>query len=85
MNDHFNYGFYSSKEARDTEKQIETTEIPSKKNENKQSWVDSVLTCIKPVLGLINRDFHSLDDVRGDNSWEIPFEIISDLEWLGEY
>ena len=66
---------------KESEKQIEPT--PSKKSENKQTWVDSVLTCIKPVLGLINRDFHSLDDVRGDNSWEIPFEIISDLEWLG--
>lgn len=50
---------------------------------NKQTWMDSVFSCIKPVLGLIGRDFHSLDDLRGESSWEIPFEIISDLEWLG--
>jgi hypothetical protein len=80
------HNFCSPKEitSSNEKNQAEEVEISCRKsdNNNKQSWMESVFSCIKPVLGLIGRDFHSLDDLRGD-SWEIPFEIISDLEWLG--
>jgi hypothetical protein len=49
------------------------------KKTDKQNWMESVFGCIKPVLSLIGRDFNSLNDIRtrGDEDWEIPFEIIS--------
>lgn len=47
-------------------------------------WIDGIFGCMRPVLSLIGKS-HIIDpNVRrtGDD-WEIPFEIITDLEWLG--
>lgn len=46
-------------------------------------WMDGLFGCMRPVLSLIGKA--SVIDVKkqpGD-SWEIPFENISDLEFLG--
>lgn len=53
-------------------------------NEKQMSWVDGIFNCMKPVLSLIGKS-SSLHEVRMRNvdDWEIPFEIISDIEWLG--
>lgn len=52
--------------------------------EKQMSWVDGIFNCMKPVLSLIGKS-SSLHEVRMRNvdDWEIPFEIISDIEWLG--
>ena len=53
-------------------------------HEKQMSWVDGIFNCMKPVLSLIGKS-NSLHEVRMRNvdDWEIPFEIISDIEWLG--
>lgn len=53
-------------------------------NEKQMSWVDGIFNCMKPVLSLIGKSnsFHEVR-MRNIDDWEIPFEIISDIEWLG--
>lgn len=47
-------------------------------------WIDGIFGCMRPVLSLIGKSHFIDPNVRrtGDD-WEIPFEIITDLEWLG--
>lgn len=46
-------------------------------------WVYGLLGCMKPVLSLIGKA--GVIDIKTPRTedWEIPFESISDLEWLG--
>ena len=48
------------------------------------SWYDGFLGCLKPVMSLMSKSGKpgSSSDSEAD-SWEIPFEGISDLQWLG--
>lgn len=47
-------------------------------------WIDGIFGCMRPVLSLIGKS-HIIDTNtrRNGDDWEIPFEIITDLEWLG--
>lgn len=59
-------------------------EGPSNCNGNgKISWMDGFFGfgCLKPVLTMIGKN--SPAKQTEDLKWEIPFEMISDLEWLG--
>uniref|UniRef100_A0A0A9XW76 Mitogen-activated protein kinase kinase kinase dlk-1 n=1 Tax=Lygus hesperus TaxID=30085 RepID=A0A0A9XW76_LYGHE len=48
-----------------------------------RSWVEGLLGCLRPVLTIINKA--TSNEIKGpkQDDWEIPFESISDLEWLG--
>ncbi|XP_015121715.1 mitogen-activated protein kinase kinase kinase 13 isoform X3 [Diachasma alloeum] len=50
----------------------------------KPSWMEGILGCMKPVWTLISKPVVS-EKMKGspDDHWEILFETISDLEWLG--
>ncbi|XP_063698450.1 mitogen-activated protein kinase kinase kinase 13-B isoform X2 [Culicoides brevitarsis] len=47
-------------------------------------WMEGIFGCMRPVLSLIGKS-HMMDPQmrRTGDDWEIPFEIITDLEWLG--
>ncbi|VVC32600.1 Hypothetical protein CINCED_3A018076 [Cinara cedri] len=50
----------------------------------KQSgWFDGLLGCLKPMLGGIMGKGNSHDLKSYQDNWDIPFESISDLQWLG--
>jgi len=45
---------------------------------------DSVLGCLKPVMSLMNKSGKPSNLQKSEkDEWEIPFESISDLQWLG--
>ncbi|XP_011299586.1 mitogen-activated protein kinase kinase kinase 13 isoform X2 [Fopius arisanus] len=50
----------------------------------KSSWVEGIFGCMKPVWTFISKPVVS-EKIKGpsDDHWEILFETISDLEWLG--
>ena len=45
---------------------------------NKNHWLDGFIGCFRPVLTIIGKKPPAVA-----NDWEIPFEEISDLQWLG--
>lgn len=49
----------------------------------KPGWMDGIFGCMKPVLSLIGKGHIIEMKTKHTDSWEIPFEIITDLEWLG--
>lgn len=52
---------------------------------SKINWVDGLFSsCMRPVLTIFTRTAGT-DKLKGysNNDWEIPFEMISDLQWLG--
>ncbi|XP_022168436.1 mitogen-activated protein kinase kinase kinase 13-A isoform X3 [Myzus persicae] len=45
-------------------------------------WFDGLLGCLKPMLGIMGKgNSHDLKSYQ--DNWDIPFESISDLQWLG--
>ncbi|XP_001944586.2 mitogen-activated protein kinase kinase kinase 13 isoform X5 [Acyrthosiphon pisum] len=46
-------------------------------------WFDGWLGCLKPMLGGIMGKGNSHDLKSYQDNWDIPFESISDLQWLG--
>ncbi|XP_014244385.1 mitogen-activated protein kinase kinase kinase 13-B isoform X2 [Cimex lectularius] len=47
------------------------------------SWVEGLLGCLRPVFTIINKATSNEIKASHHDDWEIPFESISDLEWLG--
>lgn len=43
---------------------------------------DNILGCMRPFLSLIDKTA-IIEKAKNLEQWEIPFESISDLEWLG--
>ncbi|XP_040572645.1 mitogen-activated protein kinase kinase kinase 13 isoform X2 [Lepeophtheirus salmonis] len=52
----------------------------SNNNSNKGTWYDGFFGCLKPVLSMMGKQ-KPVD--KSEDDWEIPFEHISNLEWLG--
>lgn len=50
--------------------------------EKQFSWVH-LLNCIKPVFSFINNVNGTEHKSTKNEDWEIPFEAIKDLEWIG--
>lgn len=50
--------------------------------EKQFSWVH-LLNCIKPVFSFINNVNGAEHKSTKNEDWEIPFEAIKDLEWIG--
>ncbi|XP_055528207.1 mitogen-activated protein kinase kinase kinase dlk-1 isoform X2 [Wyeomyia smithii] len=47
-------------------------------------WIDNLFGCMRPVLSLINKAPHLMEmKSKQTDDWEIPFEAITDLVWLG--
>ena len=46
-------------------------------------WMDGIFGCMRPVLSLIGKGHIIEIKTKQTEEWEIPFEIITDLEWLG--
>lgn len=45
-------------------------------------WMDGLLGCMRPVMSLLVKS--NVNDVKQKvEEWEIPFESITNLEWLG--
>ncbi|XP_059470290.1 mitogen-activated protein kinase kinase kinase 13 isoform X3 [Neocloeon triangulifer] len=44
-------------------------------------FFDGLFGCLRPVLTIIGKAAAS--ELKGQDDWEIPFESISDLQWLG--
>ncbi|XP_069700735.1 mitogen-activated protein kinase kinase kinase 13-B isoform X3 [Periplaneta americana] len=45
-------------------------------------WIDGLLGCLRPVWTIIGKA--AANEIKGrQDDWEIPFETISDLKWLG--
>ncbi|XP_075230073.1 mitogen-activated protein kinase kinase kinase 13 wallenda isoform X2 [Lycorma delicatula] len=53
-------------------------------NSKEGGWVDGLLGCLKPVWTIIGKaTAHEIKGHQVADDWEIPFESISDLKWLG--
>ncbi|GFT70017.1 mitogen-activated protein kinase kinase kinase 12 [Nephila pilipes] len=48
---------------------------------SKNGWLDGLLVCLRPVWGILGKAAGS-DHIDTDE-WEIPFENIQDLQWVG--
>ncbi|XP_067003401.2 mitogen-activated protein kinase kinase kinase 13-A isoform X2 [Anabrus simplex] len=47
-----------------------------------RGWIDGLLGCLRPVWTIIGKA--ATNELKGrQDDWEIPFENISDLQWLG--
>lgn len=46
-------------------------------------WMDGILGCMRPVLSLIGKANVIEKGVKQQEFWEIPFEAITNLQWLG--
>ncbi|XP_046397972.1 uncharacterized protein LOC124164614 isoform X2 [Ischnura elegans] len=44
-------------------------------------WINGLLGCLRPVWTIIGKA--TANEIKGQDDWEIPFENISDLQWLG--
>ncbi|XP_073975891.1 mitogen-activated protein kinase kinase kinase 13 wallenda isoform X2 [Rhodnius prolixus] len=47
------------------------------------SWVEGLLGCLRPVWTIINKATSNEIKASHQDDWEISFDDISDLEWLG--
>lgn len=48
-----------------------------------QSWFGGVFGCFKPIIGILSsKGFHK-DKDKASQSWEIPYENLTDLQYLG--
>lgn len=45
-------------------------------------WMDGLLGCMRPVMSLLVKS-NAADTKQKIEEWEIPFEHITNLEWLG--
>lgn len=45
-------------------------------------WMDGLLGCMRPVVSLLVKS-NTSDSKQKTEEWEIPFESITNLEWLG--
>lgn len=53
-------------------------------NRNTNGWLNSLVGCMQPILSLItNKQFFAENEQIKSENWEISFDLISDLEWLG--
>lgn len=56
-------------------------------NENRtggqRGWLDGLLGCLRPVWTIIGKAASNEIKMQGKDEWEIAFEDISDLQWLG--
>lgn len=53
-------------------------------NGRQNSWIDGLFGCIRPVMSLLGKS--NITDLKQDqdgSNWEIAFENITDLHWLG--
>lgn len=48
-----------------------------------KGWMAGIFGCMQPVISLIGRTNLMETTRRPGDDWEIPFEIITDLEWVG--
>lgn len=46
-------------------------------------WMDGLFGCMRPVLSLIGKAAVMEMKNKQTEDWEIPFESMTDLEWLG--
>ncbi|XP_071515819.1 uncharacterized protein wnd isoform X4 [Panulirus ornatus] len=46
------------------------------------SWLEGIIGCLRPVWTIIGKTALSEKQAQSDN-WEIPFEEVSNLQWLG--
>lgn len=47
-------------------------------------WINNIIGCMRPVFSLISDKSYFVKKTRDDNGkWEIPFDSITELEWLG--
>lgn len=60
--------------------QIPGPSIASSSQSKAHGWFNGILGCLKPVWSIIGKN--ATNENRSDD-WEIPFENIRDLEWLG--
>lgn len=51
-------------------------------NAKPMGWMDGLLGCMRPVMSLLVKS-SSVDMRNKAEEWEIPFENITNLEWLG--
>lgn len=51
-------------------------------NGRQNGWMDGLLGCMRPVMSLLGKS--NVADLKQKlEEWEIPFESITNLEWLG--
>lgn len=56
--------------------------VPFGINSKPIGWMDGLLGCMRPVMSLLVKS-NSVDLKQKNDEWEIPFEHITNLEWLG--
>lgn len=64
----------------DTDSSPEATQpVDSKQH----GWIHGIFGCLRPVLSIIGKATNN--EIKGNqqDDWEIPFETISNLQWLG--
>ncbi|XP_023235625.1 mitogen-activated protein kinase kinase kinase 13-A-like isoform X1 [Centruroides sculpturatus] len=49
--------------------------------QHSSGWFDGLLGCLRPVWSILGKG--SSNEIKGQDDWEIPFESIRDLQWLG--
>jgi len=57
----------------------------SSSRNDKTTWIEGVFGCMQPVLELIAGKGNIDLKTKPVDTWIIPFDLITDLEWLGKY
>ncbi|CAH1155734.1 unnamed protein product [Phaedon cochleariae] len=61
--------------------QDSSPETPQPAYDPKQGWINGIFGCLRPVLSIIGKGVSENKNAQDD--WEIPFEQITDLKFLG--
>ncbi|KAI1293559.1 Mitogen-activated protein kinase kinase kinase 12 [Halotydeus destructor] len=59
---------------------VDKSDLPSASGFSHTGWLTGIMGCIRPVLDMIGK---KKEGESKPDSWEIPFDSIRDLQWLG--
>lgn len=66
---------------KDSESSSSTEGSYQRHQAKRNSWLNGLLVCLRPVWGMLGKSGTHFQ--TGQDDWEIPFENIQDLQWLG--
>ncbi|KAG5867706.1 hypothetical protein JTB14_019123 [Gonioctena quinquepunctata] len=61
--------------------QDSSPDTPQPGHDIKQGWINGIFGCLRPVLSIIGKGV--VENKNAQDDWEIPFEQITDLKFLG--
>ncbi|KAK2142360.1 hypothetical protein LSH36_965g01019 [Paralvinella palmiformis] len=67
--------------ASPTQAMDSSVEVSYRENSSQRGFFEGLLGCLRPVWTIIGKATQA--ELKQKDDWEIPFENISDLQWLG--